>query len=338
MTFFSLDTWNRASEVVLGVVGPKATLLILITLATLWFMRRRSADSRARIISAGTFALLGVTAMSVLAPGFAFHRVALPRGAFETSVGDLGRIAGVSGSLPIASLSVGALIALVWLAGALVLGLQFAVAIRRARRLASRGRPVTEPALLRLLAATCHRIGVSADAARLVWAEGISTPSVIGVRRPVVLLPLSAKEWDEQTLRAVLLHEVAHAARQDYAWLLAAECARTILWLNPLVHLVVARLRQAQDEACDDAALEHGMSADRYARELVTVARSIIHGPPRLMPSMARKRSEITRRVVAIMQPNAIRSSATARFTVSLFMSASALSAGLGALYPWHCL
>jgi beta-lactamase regulating signal transducer with metallopeptidase domain len=337
MTFLTSYGWNTFSEGMLGVVGVKGTGLMVLTLLALWLLRRQSADAKARIANAATFSLLAVGAMGLLTPGLGLHALAIPRVALQTSVGEIARAAGISGTFPAAGLSIVALIAAIWLAGVLAFGLHFILSIRKAARVASRSDAITEPHVLRLANATWRLLGVKAGSTRLAWTDELSCPAVIGALHPVVLLPRRALDWDDEALRAALLHEIAHATRRDYVWLLAAELARTVFWMNPLVHHAVSHLRRVQDEACDDLAIQHGMTADGYARQLVTVARSILQSAPRLVPSMARKRSEIVRRIGAIMQPDAIRASASFRFNAGLFLAASVVSGGFGALYPWHC-
>jgi TonB family protein len=102
----------------------------------------------------------------------------------------------------------------------------------------------------------------------------VSTPLTCGVRRPLILLPAKAREWDDQRLRAVLLHESAHVRRRDCMSKYIAQGARAILWWNPLTWILVARLNHEQELACDDAVLIAGVPAETYAAVLLDVARA----------------------------------------------------------------
>ena len=101
----------------------------------------------------------------------------------------------------------------------------------------------------------------------------ISTPLTCGVTRPLILLPTSARDWDELRLRAVLLHESAHVRRRDCLAKYIAQGARALLWWNPLAWMLVARLNHEQELASDDAVLSAGIAAKTYAAMLLEVAR-----------------------------------------------------------------
>jgi TonB family protein len=101
----------------------------------------------------------------------------------------------------------------------------------------------------------------------------VSTPLTCGVMRPLILLPTSAREWDDQRLRAVLLHESAHVRRRDCMAKYIAQGARALLWWNPLAWMLVARLNHEQELACDDVVLSSGVPPEAYATVLLDVAR-----------------------------------------------------------------
>jgi TonB family protein len=101
----------------------------------------------------------------------------------------------------------------------------------------------------------------------------VSTPLACGVLRPLILLPRTARDWDELRLRAVLLHESAHVIRRDCLAKYLAQASRALLWWNPLAWMVAGRLNREQELACDDAVLAAGVPADAYATVLLDVAR-----------------------------------------------------------------
>jgi TonB family protein len=101
----------------------------------------------------------------------------------------------------------------------------------------------------------------------------VSTPLTCSVMRPLILLPAKAREWDDQRLRAVLLHESAHVRRRDCMAKYIAQGTRALLWWNPLAWILAARLNHEQELACDDAVLSAGVPAKAYATILLDVAR-----------------------------------------------------------------
>ena len=126
-----------------------------------------------------------------------------------------------------------------------------------------------------------------------------------GFRRPKVILPASAREWSDDRMRVVLLHELAHIRRGDWLTQMAAECLRAAYWFNPLIWLASKRLRQESEHACDDAVLNGGVEGADYATHLLALARSIRQERRSLFsgfpaPAMARP-SSLERRFTAML-------------------------------------
>jgi len=110
------------------------------------------------------------------------------------------------------------------------------------------------------------------DGAEVRMSE-VTTPLTCGIVRPLILLPRTAREWDDARMRAVLLHESAHVRRRDCLAKHVAQAARALFWWNPLAWILAARLGREQELACDEAVLSAGVSADAYANVLLDVAR-----------------------------------------------------------------
>src|ERR1700722_14390718 len=106
-----------------------------------------------------------------------------------------------------------------------------------------------------------------------VRIASVSTPLTCGVLDPLILLPVNARDWDEQRMRAVLLHETAHVRRRVCLAKYLAQASRAFLWWNPLAWMVAACLNHEQELACDDAVLAAGVPAGAYATVLLEVAR-----------------------------------------------------------------
>jgi len=107
---------------------------------------------------------------------------------------------------------------------------------------------------------------------RLYVIDGIGAPLCFGFLRPTVALPTDAAGWDDDRLRGVLLHELAHVARRDVVtqWLVTA--ARAVYWFHPLVWVAAQQTARLREEACDDRVLAAGQPAEPYARTLLDLA------------------------------------------------------------------
>lgn len=152
-----------------------------------------------------------------------------------------------------------------WASGALARGGALAWGVRAVRRATRRAWPVDGDVVY----AAC---GTAVADLRVLESPEVGVPSVVGARRPVILLPMGfAGRAAPGVLRNVLLHEAAHCRRHDPAFLLGAALAHAVLFWHPLAGLVRRAMEAAAEDACDAAVLARGVPATGYARTLVTV-------------------------------------------------------------------
>lgn len=83
----------------------------------------------------------------------------------------------------------------------------------------------------------------------------VDAPMLLGVLRPVVVLPQSGPPLRGQALSAALRHELIHARRGDlcYKWLVAL--VTSLHWFNPLVHRMGRLIALDCELSCDEAVL-----------------------------------------------------------------------------------
>ncbi len=145
------------------------------------------------------------------------------------------------------------LIVFTWLAGALVISIRFSYRSRQLKKTVMRSRTGTAPEWMRDMFDKCKDdIGLKRRV-RIAIQSGMPVPAVMGVFRPVLLVPEGlVKEGNTERVRHVFMHELMHCRRQDLAvlWLLNALCA--VYWFNPLVWLCGKLIRRDMEAACDD--------------------------------------------------------------------------------------
>src|SRR5262249_19282040 len=171
----------------------------------------------------------------------------------------------------------------------------------------------------------------------LFFVRDLPVAVTAGVRRPVLLLPESARGWDEGRRRVVLLHEMAHVARRDWPALLAGEIAVAVYWLHPLAWVLARRLRRDGERAADDLVLASGTKPSVYAGHLLGIIRSLRPGSWReTLPAMGMARpSHFEERVRAILAPG-MRRRRVSRGQIGLGTLAVLAGASLvAALQPW---
>lgn len=123
-----------------------------------------------------------------------------------------------------------------------------------ARRIAKAQAPPNPDALW--LLDNCRRQMHVRHPVALLETDAVSSPAVLGVFRPRLLLPPGLTDYlTSRELRFVFLHEMAHIRRCDLAinWLLAI--VRILHWFNPVIWLAVERCRADRELACDEMVL-----------------------------------------------------------------------------------
>lgn len=194
-------------------------------------------------------------------------------------------------------------LALAWLAGVAVFGGRSVLGWLRLARRSARARPVDAPHVVDAIAQCRERLGLRSWPRILIGSE-IRVPMVWGFCRPTLLLPDAVREWSEERLRVVLLHELAHLRRLDGLTLLIGRLATTFHWFNPLAWVVDRAARRDCEQACDDVVLNAGERPSSYARHLLAIASGL---PPmraeRAAALALAGRSHFEDRVRAILHP-----------------------------------
>jgi TonB family protein len=95
-------------------------------------------------------------------------------------------------------------------------------------------------------------IGVTTQ---ILWSSDVRHPVTFGVLEPVVLLPLALKSADLPAQRAVVAHELNHAKRRDWAWVVAEEVVRSVFWFHPAIWWLVSRVQLARETVVDELSI-----------------------------------------------------------------------------------
>lgn len=101
----------------------------------------------------------------------------------------------------------------------------------------------------------------------------VAGPQVVGYRRAILMVPadfmgrLPAAQRD-----AVLLHELAHARRQDFAWNLLQRLGLALVWFHPAAWALYRGLAFEREAACDAMAVAQGAAPKTLAQGLLRLA------------------------------------------------------------------
>jgi beta-lactamase regulating signal transducer with metallopeptidase domain len=101
---------------------------------------------------------------------------------------------------------------------------------------------------------------------RAVETDVVSSPGVVGLVRPMLLLPFGLiNRLTPAELAFVVAHERAHVRRGDLIAGAATALVTAIHWFNPLIWLAAARFRTERELACDEAVLRASQPQQRHA-------------------------------------------------------------------------
>lgn len=246
------------------------------------------ANSRSGLFETGTIAQAkGVESLSAIAPSF------LSR--LEAWIGPAARM-----------------ITWAYFAGVLMMSLRLALGLRGGQDLRRLSTPIDDEGLLATVRAQAQRLGLRAIPP-VAFCDHISIPIVIGVFRPVVLLPAClVTRLSHDQLWALVTHELAHIRRYDLLVNLLQRVIEAVLFFHPAVWFVSRRVSSEREIVADDAVLEAGCPATCYADALVRMAElSLSARNPKLaagvtaLAATGGNSSEFKRRVLRLLDKSA---------------------------------
>lgn len=138
----------------------------------------------------------------------------------------------------------------------------------------------------------------------LIKTKEFSTPSLFGVIYPKILLPENLiQEFDDEKLKYILLHELAHVKRKDLLINLFILIYQLIYWFNPIIWIGFRKMKSDMEVACDAFVLEHLEKEKHisYGRVIIDLLEYISCN--RFIPismNMIEHKSEVKRRIIMI--------------------------------------
>ena len=222
-------------------------------------------------------------------------------------------------------------IVLIVLSGIAIRLLWLAIGVARLRvitRSASRDRSL-DPLLRDLTAA----LKTAAPAARILRggvethptiaiSDAVESPSTVGLRRPLILLPRRVLGMPAAVQRAVIAHELVHVRRRDWLHTIAEEIWCALLWFHPAARPIAARLSLARETLVDQAAILLTRDRRAYAEALLAFANPHPHLPG-VTPLIGRR--HLSQRISLIAEEDVMsRSRVLASLAVATFVCGAA--------------
>ena len=85
-------------------------------------------------------------------------------------------------------------------------------------------------------------------------SDAVSSPMMIGLFKPTILLPIRHYEYDE--LRLIIKHELTHYLHRDLWFKLILILCRAVHWFNPFMVLFARSIEQECEYYCDMSVME----------------------------------------------------------------------------------
>jgi beta-lactamase regulating signal transducer with metallopeptidase domain len=125
-------------------------------------------------------------------------------------------------------------------------------------------------------------------------------PGVVGVVRPILLLPHAIEEHlNAEELRAVILHELEHVRRHDNLTACISMLTQSLFWFYPLTWWLGRRLIVERESACDQAVIAAGCDRETYAQGILNVCKLYVESPLACAAGVAG--ADLRRRIEFIM-------------------------------------
>ena len=131
-------------------------------------------------------------------------------------------------------------------------------------------------------------------------APGLLEPGVVGLWRPILLLPSGISErLTPPQLEALLAHELCHIRRRDNLFAAIHMLVEALFWFHPLVWWVGKKLVDERERACDEEVLRLGGEPHIYAEAIVNICKLYVESPLVCMSGVTG--SDMKKRVEAIL-------------------------------------
>lgn len=248
-------------------------------LIALRFLRRADANTR-YLAACSAMALLVLAPIATFAALRAHHgdanvsAVARPQADSQSSLPHVARPAGDTTLLPHRNLMRD--IVIIWSAGVALMALWHVAGWITLASLRS-GRPVNT--LLPALDRICARLQIG-RAVRLLESARLEVPAVVGVFKPVILVPTAIlSNLSPAQVEAILAHELAHVRRHDYLINLVQAAVETVLFYHPATWWISSQVRSERENCCDDLAAEVCGNRALYAQALAALETARVPHP-----------------------------------------------------------
>jgi beta-lactamase regulating signal transducer with metallopeptidase domain len=159
-------------------------------------------------------------------------------------------------------------------------------------------------------------------------SAGLLEPGLVGIIRPVLLLPAGfLEQFSPDEVRSVLAHELCHVRRRDNLTYAIHLLGCAAFWFYPLVWWLGPRLIAERERACDEAVLASGHRPELYGACILKVCRQYVTAP--VVAACGVSGTDLQRRIRWIMTWGGVAPATVMQKAVLAFAAVTLLSAPL---------
>jgi len=172
------------------------------------------------------------------------------------------------------------LLALIWICGSVVMFWLLRNKLRQLREIVERSVPLTErDDEWKLYEKAAAQLGYHGTV-RIAVTNEFSTAVSVGLRSPLILLPVEMLRYSDWELLGVLKHELTHHLRKDTWKKLLLSLAQCVFWWNPVIHYLTRCFVEMLELECDERSCQ-GMSDEERLAYLEAIKKTIQNGRTR---------------------------------------------------------
>ncbi|WP_017930858.1 M56 family metallopeptidase [Robiginitomaculum antarcticum] len=231
-------------------------------------------------------------------------------------------------SLAAATLNLNAvlpILGLLWCLGFVFMALRYAGGVYLVRTLRRKGLTRPNAQWCAAFARLAIQSRISRDV-KLFISDRVTGPITLGVLKPIVLVPvgfLTALPQDQ--VEAILLHELAHIRRYDYAFNLVQNAIKAVFFYHPAIHYISRCIDTDREQACDDLAVKKSAGPNALIRALAALP-DALHSQKLSLAATGPRHTPILDRMTRLVDPKLKNSnpSASGIFAMALVLTGAA--------------
>jgi beta-lactamase regulating signal transducer with metallopeptidase domain len=205
-------------------------------------------------------------------------------------------------------ITVAGMLGIIWLAGILILLVNFLRKICALKQIIQRSIPFEEVDFLCEIYDEAVRSLDYQGNVRIAVTADSSIPVSVGCFHPIVLIPKEVLEYPEIEIYGIIRHELMHFLRGDIGKKRAVDILQCIFWWNPVVYYLRRSVVEMLEMECDDRTCK-GMSEDEKLIYFEAIQRALTAKPNKKILDLGmsyasiHKGKYLQRRYLEILQP-----------------------------------